>query len=480
MNSVPLTIEGAAKALRSGELSSVEITSVMLERAAELDSRIGVYLHLDGETALAQARRSDSEIARGVDRGPLQGIPLGIKDILATKDAPTTAQSRLLLGGSPSLWYDADSVARLRSSGAVILGKTTTMEFAKGRPAEGDPFPIPRNAWNTDYWTGGSSSGTANGVAAGLFLGGLGTDTGGSVRLPAAFCGVTGFKPTYGKVSLHGVIPLAPSMDHVGPMARTAAGCGILFSAISQDTEDQATDWTLPHSTDLRGVRIGVDRQHHLSDPRVNDDVRVRFDEALAVLEGLGAKVIDTEIPLFDELVAASNVVSLVEAFTYHRRNLQHHPDKYASNTRRTLLSGATYLASDYARALQVIRYAKAQLRDFLQMFDVLAMPTTSRPADRFGELNDSSLIPRPQYTRPWNAVGFPGISVPMGTSVKKLPVGMQLVGAPNQDQKVLQVGAAFQEVTRHHLQVPPMVTGEIVEANASIGEVDSLRSSDA
>ncbi|MCA9847480.1 MAG: amidase, partial [Dehalococcoidia bacterium] len=221
MTEIPLTITEAGEAIRAGKLTSLELTEACLERADYLDGRLGVFITRMTDTALAAAKQADADFAAGVDRGPLQGIPIGVKDIIATKDAPTTAQS-MVLDPAWGEGQDAPVVARLREAGAVIVGKTSTMEFAIGMPDASKPFPVPRNPWNPETWPGGSSSGSGAGVAAGLFLGALGTDTGGSVRIPAAFCGITGMKQTHGLVPKAGCAPLGYSLDHIGPMTRSA------------------------------------------------------------------------------------------------------------------------------------------------------------------------------------------------------------------------------------------------------------------
>ena len=226
MSDVPDTLAGAAAALRAGTVSSVELTLASIERADRFDEQLGTYVCRADGPALEAAKQADAELEAGRDRGPLHGIPVGIKDIVATAGLPTTAQS-LVLDRRWGERGDAVVVARLRAAGAVITGKTTTMEFAIGLPDPTKPFPLPRNPWAPDRWAGGSSSGTANGVAAGIFWAGIGTDTGGSIRMPSALCGITGLKPTFGRVPKSGVVPLSWSFDHVGPMARTARDCAL-------------------------------------------------------------------------------------------------------------------------------------------------------------------------------------------------------------------------------------------------------------
>ncbi len=245
------------------------MTQTLLKLADRIDPKIGVYITRMDVSALAAAERADAAFAVGMDRGPLQGIPLGLKDILSTYDAPTTAQS-LTMDPAWSAQGDGPAVARLRANGAVIVGKNSTMEFANGLPDRDKPFPVPRNPWNPEYWTGGSSSGTGAGIAAGLFYGGLGTDTGGSVRFPSAFCGITGLKPTYGRVPKSGCTQNGFSLDHIGPMARSAWDVAALLEAIAgydptdpTSSKHPAEPYTAALTGDISGLRIGVLREHH-------------------------------------------------------------------------------------------------------------------------------------------------------------------------------------------------------------------------
>ena len=256
---VPSTIADAAVALRRGALTSVELTTRLLARADAHDSTLGTYVARFDDAALAAAAKADADFAAGVDHGPLQGIPLGVKDIIAAREGATTACSKVL---DPE-WgrgIDAPVVARLRAQGAVITGKTATMEFAMGAPDADGPFPIHRNPWNVERWPGGSSSGTGTGVAAGLILGGLGSDTGGSVRIPSALCGISGLKTTYGLVPKSGVVPLGYSLDTVGPMARTARDCALILQAIAGPSDDDATsvDRPVPDYAAARRYRVGA------------------------------------------------------------------------------------------------------------------------------------------------------------------------------------------------------------------------------
>ncbi|MDH3681112.1 MAG: amidase, partial [Acidimicrobiia bacterium] len=257
--SAPWTIASAGDALRDGELTSVELVTRLQGAADDLDETLGTWLARFDEAALAAAAEADAELAAGRDRGPLHGIPLGIKDILATDEGPTTAQS-LVLDPTWGDQGDGPVITRLREAGAVLMGKTTTMEFAVGRPDFSKPFPVPRCPWNTDRWAGGSSSGTANGIASGQILGGLGTDTGGSVRLPAAYNGISGHKPTFGLVPKSGCVPLGLSYDHIGPMARSAWDCAAMLNAMAGPHPSDRTTVEHPAGPDGHDYLASIDR----------------------------------------------------------------------------------------------------------------------------------------------------------------------------------------------------------------------------
>src|SRR5437868_2504345 len=300
------TIATAARLIASRRLSPVELTRACLQRIEALDGRLNSFLLVRAEAALAEAATAEAEIARGNYRGPLHGIPIAHKDIVETAGIRTTAHSKLLRDFVPR--RDATIVQRLAAAGAILLGKTATHEFAMGGPSFDLPWPPARNPWNTDHFTGGSSSGTGAAVAAGLILGGSGSDTGGSIRLPAAYCGVTGLKPSYGRVSRHGVLPLAYSLDHVGPLAWTAEDCAILLQAMAgHDPADPASaaaavpDYRAALRPDLRGMRIGVVRHFFESDYHIDSEAQSAIDAALTTMCGLGAELREIRLsPLQD------------------------------------------------------------------------------------------------------------------------------------------------------------------------------------
>ncbi|MEA2142080.1 MAG: amidase, partial [Solirubrobacteraceae bacterium] len=305
------TASTAAQAIRENAATSTQLVSEALAAAEIWDPVIGSFIARFDDRARAAAEAADLAVAHGRPLGPLHGVPIAIKDILATEEGPTTAQSVV---ADPDWGTDGDAVAvaRLRAAGAIIMGKTSTMEFAVGLPDASKPFPVPRNPWDPSRYTGGSSSGSASGVASGMFLGAVGTDTGGSIRMPSAFCGITGLKPTFGRVPKSGCLPLGFSLDHVGPMARSARDCALMLGAMAgyHESDPAAADVPVPDylaalSGDLRGVRIGVDPlagpAAHCLDPAVP----VALDAALETLAGLGATLVPIELPFYDELCTA-------------------------------------------------------------------------------------------------------------------------------------------------------------------------------
>jgi aspartyl-tRNA(Asn)/glutamyl-tRNA(Gln) amidotransferase subunit A len=459
---LPTTLSELSKAIHQKEVTSREVTEELLTRADRLDPTMGTYLVRFDTEALEAAEALDSELGEGHDRGPLHGIPIAIKDIIATNDGPTTAQS-LILDPAWGLQGDAPVVARLRAAGAVIMGKTTTMEFACGVPDPTKPFPIPRNPWDLSTWPGGSSSGTGSGVAAGLFYGGLGTDTGGSIRCPAAFCGISGHKPTFGLVPKSGCVPLGYSYDHIGPMARSAMDCALMLTVMAgHDASDPTSSKEVPDvlgdlDGDLRALRIGVDRtvlRRHPGDPILADV----FDAAIDVLESAGASMVDVEIPYYEELCVATMSGWTGEALAIHRQDLQTRWSDYGRGTRLNIATGALVTSQDYVQAQRVRRVGAAAISCILgETCDVIVTPTAAVGAPKVDGLKFEEVI-KSVYTPVWNGVGFPALSVPMGKTVGGLPLGLQIAGQPYADGLVLKVGDAYQRVTDHHLAMPGLV----------------------
>jgi len=465
---IPLTVKDAAARLRAGELSSVELTRAVLARADRLDGRLGTYLARFDERALAAAAAADAELAAGIDRGPLHGVPVAVKDILAAREGPTTAQS-LVLDRAWGAGRDAPVVARLRGAGAVITGKTTTAEFACGLPDPTKPFPIPRNPWDLRAYPGGSSSGTGSGVAAGLFLAGVGTDTGGSIRMPAAYCGISGLKATFGRVPKSGCAPLGYSLDHVGPLARSAWDCAAMLQVMAghhpSDPDSAAApvpDYlgALEGAGSLAGVRVGVDREHHFpadADPELGPC----FDAAIGELERLGATLVDVSLPCWAELSTATMLILAAEGAAYHRQDLRPRWDEYFLASRALLARGAVLSGADVVQAHRVRRAVQRSLGELFATVDVVVGPTASGGAITYDEedrLVGIDQLIRGIFTPYWNAAGNPALVVPMGFTQARLPLSLQIAGRPFEEAGLFRVGEALQRVTDWHLRVPPLV----------------------
>jgi Asp-tRNA(Asn)/Glu-tRNA(Gln) amidotransferase A subunit family amidase len=458
MPALPLTVQEAAAAFRDGTLTSVELTTALLARADRLDPELGTFLARFDGPALERAAHADDELRAGHDRGPLHGVPIGVKDILAAAEGPTTAQS-LVLDPAWGAGKDAPVVRRLREAGAVIVGKTTTMEFAIGLPDPAKPFPVPRNPWDTSTWAGGSSSGTGNGVAAGMFLAGVGTDTGGSIRIPAAFCGVTGHMPTFSLVPKSGCTPLGFTLDHVGPLARSAWDCAAMLTAMAghDPSDPYSADRSVPDYVAaldgvLAGTRIGV-----VSFPdQMAPGVRSCFDDAVATLGRLGAETTGVVIPLYHEVTAASLVTMAAEACAYHHNDLASRWGDYAHRTRVMVTWGALVSGADYVQAQRVRRVGQRALAGVLGEVDLIVTPTTSVTAPPLASMDNVGEMLGRIHTPYWDAVGNPVLAVPIGFA-DGMPVSMQIAGSPFADAAVLRAGDAYQRVTDWHRRVPEL-----------------------
>lgn len=451
----PATATSALHELETGSVTSESLTEACLAQADAHDLALGVFLHRDRDLSLAAARASDARRAAGAELGRLDGIPIGIKDIIFTHDAPTTGQS---LVRDPVPTPDAPVVARLRAAGAVPMGKTSTMEFALGFSDPDKPFPTPRNPWNPARWTGGSSSGTGSGIQAGMFLAGLGTDTAGSIRMPAAWCGVSGHKPTYGLVPRTGVLPLAWSLDHTGPLARSAEDCALLLSVMAgADGQDRSVRPTAsfelgPVQTDLTGLRIGI-----ALDPmdRSVAEVQHLVRAAADVFADQGAIVSEVSLPHYAETIDAVMLGLAAEAMTYHRNDAVDRWHDFGRATRSALLTGALLSGADYAQTLRVRRHTQRRMAELFDRVDLIIAPTATQPAPVVEPLDFDEVVGMLQ-THYWNGTGHPALSVPMGF-VDGLPVGLQITGRPFEDRTVLDAGRIWQQLTSHHLEAAPL-----------------------
>lgn len=445
------TIAEASALIAAKQLSPVELTQHCLDRIAQLDGTLHAFLHLDAPRALAAARAAEADISRAGPRGPLHGIPLGIKDIYDVEGMPTTAHSRQRQHASPAT-ADAASVGSLAAAGAIILGKLATHEFAFGGPSFDLPWPPARNPWNPDHFTGGSSSGTGAAVAAGLVLGGLGSDTGGSIRLPAAYCGIAGLKPTYGLVSRVGVLPLAYSLDHVGPMAWSVEDCALLLQAIAgHDPADPASaarpvpDFRRELDLGAKGLRIGVLRGFHAVENPVNAATGTALDGALDFYRREGAFIREVHLSPLLDWRAVGMLIMLVEAFTVHQEWMRGRMSWYGERFRDRVALGGLIAASDYIDAQRLRRELILELDHATADVDVLLTATVPSEAPRLDQVEKWATIEQPNFTSPFNVSGFPALSLCAGYGAGGLPLALQLIAKPFAEPVLLRAGHAYE-----------------------------------
>jgi aspartyl-tRNA(Asn)/glutamyl-tRNA(Gln) amidotransferase subunit A len=452
------TIRTLSTRYRQRELSPVEVTRTLLRRIERLDPALHAFVTLTADRALADARAAE-EALRHKDARPLLGIPVAHKDIYCTRGIRTTGGSALLADWTPE--DDATCVRRWQEAGTVLLGKLITHEFAFGLQLPGHRFRPARNPWNLEHIPGGSSSGSGAALAAGLVVGATGSDTGGSIRGPAAFCGIVGLKPTYGRVSRHGVLTLSWTLDHAGPMARTVEDCAYLLQALAgHDAADPASsrvpvdDYLTPLGRDLHGVRVGVPRSYFFEG--IDAEVARAFEDALETLRGLGAEVRDVTIPSL-QTTPAFLLIVLAEAFAYHERDIREHPELYGEVLRERILAGALVTAAEYTQAQRLRAQLCSEMAAVLRDVDVLATPTTTTPATPFTLAQDPEFgFPRSNML-PFNATGLPTLALPCGFTSSGLPLSFQLAAQPFAEGLVLRVGHAYEQATPWHTRRPPV-----------------------
>ena len=455
-----LTIAELGAAFRAGALSPVDAASGYLERIERLNPSLGAYIAVMADSALAEARTAADEMARGVFRGPLHGVPVAVKDIIYTKGTLTSAGSRVLADHVPE--YDSTIIERLRDAGATLLGKLNLSEFAIGGTVD-HPFGTPRNPWDTGRSAGGSSSGSAVAMAGGLCAGALGSDTGGSIRGPSAFCGIVGLRPTYGRVTRHGVVPMSWSLDTVGPMTATVEDCAIMLGAIAGRDErdassspeavpDYAAALREPPADDLR---VAMPREMFEYEG-LEAEVRAGVTSAVDALAELGASVSEVSLPVSAKSGSVFLATADVDAATFHKVWLRTRGDLYDWSTRTRLESASIAPAAAYLRGLRARTLIRNELMAVLDDHDVIAMPSsptlappiaqsTGEPGGYYqGRLD----LGRRRYTSPAALAGLPAISVPCGLSAAGLPIGLQLIGRPFGEEALLRAARRYERVS--------------------------------
>jgi aspartyl-tRNA(Asn)/glutamyl-tRNA(Gln) amidotransferase subunit A len=446
--------------LHRGAVSPVEVTADCLARIEKLNPQLNAFITVTAESALAAARQAEAEIQRGDWRGPLHGVPLALKDLIDTAGVPTTAGSVLFKDRVPA--EDAEVVRRLKAAGAVLLGKQNLHEFAYGGSSMISAYGAVRNAWNQKHIAGGSSGGSAAAVACGLGYGAIGTDTAGSIREPAALCGVVGLKPTYGRVSARGVIPLSLSLDHVGPLGRTVADVAAILAAIAgHDPGDEASldapvaDYVAALGRKFPSLRIGLPKEFFFEDLDVEVDSAI--SHAVSGLAALGAEIREIELP-----VPTDRTLQSAEAYAFHAEFVARSPQLYQPETLRRIRTGQDVSPEVLLEARCQLERARRDVAKIFAGVDVLVTPTTPIAAPMIAELRQNPDLLRPREllllrnTRPVDVWGLPAVSIPCGFTEAGLPIGLQIIGAHWAEACVLQVAHAYEQATAWHKRQPP------------------------
>ncbi len=458
-----LSLREAGERLRERKLSPVELTEAFLGRIERLNPVLHAYVTVCAERAREDALRAEDEIAAGDYRGPLHGIPIALKDVIATKGIRTTACSRRLLDFVPDA--DATVVRRLTYAGAVLLGKLTTFEFATGGPSTDLPFPLARNPWHLDAYTGGSSTGSGVAVAAGLAMAALGTDAGGSVRLPASHCSAVGLKPSYGRVSKAGIFPLTQHLDHVGTLTWSAEDAALMLSVLAgQDRADPTTagepvpDYALPlkQAGDLKGLRVGVIDAWYERDAEANPEVRRSMKDAVDVLKSLGAKVEPIELSPLDDYQSCLLVMILSEAYANFESDLRKTPEIFGQVFRDRIMMGAFLRASDYALALRLRQRLIVEMTTAFERCDIMMTAGMLTPL-WFADIKRHAMYRGRYLTAAWNITGHPAIAVRAGFSTAGLPIGLQMAGRQFDEATLLRAAHRYEQASGWLDRRPPI-----------------------
>jgi aspartyl-tRNA(Asn)/glutamyl-tRNA(Gln) amidotransferase subunit A len=441
-------------------LSPVEVTEATLARIEEVDPNLHSFITVTASTARATAKASEERYRAGTPIGPFDGIPFALKDNVETAGIRSTSHSKLLFDNVPT--EDAHVAARLKAAGGILIGKTSTFEFALGGPSWDLPFPPALNPWDTKHLPGGSSSGSGAAVAARLVPAAIGTDTGGSVRWPAAVCGIAGLKPTYGRISRRGVHPNTFSHDHCGPMTRTVADCAVMLGAAAGydaydpgSIDEPVPDYGAALTGSVAGLRIGLVTNWYREDAA--PEVTAAVDAAIAVLKGLGAHVAEIKLSPLSNYIDAKTTISLSELYAIHEKDLKERPEDFGYLLRTRVMAGGLIRAEDYVQAMRWRTELATEMMAEFRRFDVLATAgwlTPAEPADPDGV---DFFKKRQVVTMPFSLAGIPALSVPCGFSPGGLPLAFQIAGRPFDEATVLKAGDAYQRVTDWHTRKPPI-----------------------
>ena len=455
---IDLSISEAAELLRQRKISPVELATACLDRIERLNPVLNAFITVTHESAMAQARVAETEIQRGQWRGPLHGIPIGLKDLIDTAGVRTTCGSALFADRIPA--EDAEVVLRLKRAGAVLLGKQNLQEFAYGGTSASSHYGAVHNPWNTKHIAGGSSGGSAAAVAASMCFAAIGTDTGGSVREPAAFCGIVGLKPTYGRVSTRGVFPLSWSLDHVGPLCRSVKDTALMLEAIAgYDALDvTCVDWPTEDYARALNVktdfRIGLVRQPFFAD--LDKDIELAMNDALGVIRKLSLQVVEVDLP------SVPTGVQAPEVYAIHKDYYANSPELYRPWMRERLAQAAAADTQAYVEDRFALERVRRTVSDVFAKVDLLVTPTTPAPPITIEEATNMPIPPPPgevwlSNTRPFNAYGLPTISIPCGFTSAGLPIGLQIAGPRFGEDSVLAFAHAFEQATDWHQRTPAL-----------------------
>ena len=457
---VPSLAEASA-AIASGALSPVALTEAALARIAALDPKLNAFITVTADRARRVAAAAEAEIKAGKRRGPLHGIPYALKDIYDVAGVRTTAHSKLLIDNVAK--EDATSTAKLEAVGMVLLGKLSTHEFARGGPTDALPFPNAKNPWNTAHFAGGSSSGSGVAVASGMVGLAMGSDTAGSIRLPATFCGIVGLKPTYGVISRRGVVPLSFTLDHAGPLTRTVEDCALAMQALAgHDPGDPGSAHELvpDYGADLRkgvaGLTIGRARAYD-EEAGVDAEVTAALDEAAAQWRALGARVVDVMLPSKRRMDACIQTILLAEGFAIHGEWLRSRPQDYGRVTRERLMMGAFVSGADYVQAQRLRRIITAELDAVLAGCDAILCAGNPSAAPRLVDVDEGPFRKSHPITGPFNASGHPALALPCGFGASGLPLGLQLIGRNYGEAMLLRIAQAYEQAAGWMARRPDM-----------------------